>query len=83
MPNGHLRGLDVLAQIKSLKVPFIKFMQISEKYLEKYISIYLEEYNELIDKSKARDEITALVCLINAVQQQNNKINQSSANKDN
>jgi hypothetical protein len=42
-------------------------MQISEDQVEKYITIYVEQYGKTIDKARARNELTALVCMLNAV----------------
>lgn len=42
-------------------------MQISDEKVEKYQAIYLEKYGKPIDKSLARDELTSLVCLMEAV----------------
>ena len=50
-------------------------MQISEEQIEKYITIYFEEYGREIDKAQARAELTSLVCLMEAVYKHNNKIN--------
>lgn len=49
-------------------------MQISEAQIEKYMSIYLETYGKEIDRTRARDELIALVCLLEAVYKFNNKI---------
>jgi len=48
-------------------------MPITEKQIEKYVAIYLEEYGQPIDKAQARVELTSLVCLLEAVYQFNNK----------
>jgi len=50
-------------------------MHISDKHVKKYIAIYLEEHGRLIDKAQARDELTALICLLEAVYKHANKIN--------
>ena len=50
-------------------------MQITEEQVEKYIVLYVEEYGQEIDKARARDELTSLVCLLNAVYKFNNKQN--------
>ena len=48
-------------------------MQISDQQVEKYISLYLEEFGRSIDKAQARIELTALVCYMEAVYQFKNK----------
>jgi hypothetical protein len=48
-------------------------MQISDEHVEKYIALYLSEYGKTIDKVKAREELTALLCMLNAVYQHQNK----------
>ena len=50
-------------------------MQISDAQIEKYMSIYLETYGRPIDRAQAREELIALVCLLEAVYKFNNKIN--------
>ncbi len=50
-------------------------MQISEEQIDKYISIYFEEYGRSIDRSKALTELTLLVCLLESVYKFNNKKN--------
>lgn len=50
-------------------------MQISEEQIEKYITIYFEEYGREIDKAQARVELTLLICLMETVYQHNNKNN--------
>ena len=50
-------------------------MQISDQQVEKYRAIYVEVYGEEIDKARARDELTALVCMLDAVNKFNNKNN--------
>ena len=42
-------------------------MQITEEQVEKYMAIYLEKYGVPIDKRKALDELTALLCLLVSV----------------
>lgn len=42
-------------------------MQISEEQVEKYIAVYFEVYGKTIEKAQARIELTALVCMLNAV----------------
>lgn len=48
-------------------------MQINDEQVEKYMELYLEEYGRPIDKATARIELTALVCMLNAVHRQINK----------
>jgi hypothetical protein len=50
-------------------------MQITDEQVEKYIALYFLEYGKVIDKAKAREELTALVCMLNAVYQHQNKEN--------
>jgi hypothetical protein len=50
-------------------------MQISEERVEQYMALYLEEHGKTIDKVQARNELTALVGLLEAVYKFNNKIN--------
>ena len=50
-------------------------MQVSEVRVEEYQKIYFEEYGKQIDKVRARAELTALVCLLEAVNQFNNQEN--------
>lgn len=42
-------------------------IQIGDGQVEKYMAIYLAEYGKAIDKSQARAELTALVCLVDIV----------------
>ena len=42
-------------------------MEISQEKVEKYRAIYQRIYGRSIEKGRARDELTALVCLMNAV----------------
>ncbi len=49
-------------------------MQISEEQVKKYVAVYLKEYGKPIDKTRARDELTALVTYMNAVWKFQNKI---------
>jgi hypothetical protein len=42
-------------------------MEISDEKVEKYREVYKEIYGQPIEKGRARDELTALVCLMNAV----------------
>jgi hypothetical protein len=48
---------------------------ISDIKVDRYIAIYFEVYGEKIDKVRARDELTSLICLLEAVYQHNNKNN--------
>lgn len=50
-------------------------MQISDKKVEEYQILYLKKYGKSIDKSHARDELTSLVCLLEAVYKHVNKDN--------
>jgi len=50
-------------------------MEISDENVKKYMSIYLSEYGKTIDKAKAREELTALIVMLNAVHQHYNKTN--------
>ena len=49
-------------------------MQISDQQVNRYMAIYLEEYGQTIDKAHAREELTALVCMLNAVYRHDNKL---------
>jgi len=51
-------------------------MQISEEKIEKYMEIYFEEYGRSIDKAQALIELTALLCVLNAVYRHQNKSNE-------
>jgi hypothetical protein len=42
-------------------------MEISDEKVEKYREIYQKIYGDIIETERARDELTALVCLMNAV----------------
>lgn len=42
-------------------------MEISEAKVEEYRILYLKKYGKDIDKARARDELTSLVCLLEAV----------------
>ncbi len=42
-------------------------IQLTEEQVEKYMALYLEKYGVPIDKPKALDELTALVCLLISV----------------
>lgn len=50
-------------------------ISVSEKQVEKFQAIYLEEYGREIDKAQARTELTSLVCYLEAVYKHINKIN--------
>jgi hypothetical protein len=50
-------------------------MPISNQQVEKYMATFLEEYGYVIDKDRARVELTALVCLLEAIYKFNNKKN--------
>lgn len=50
-------------------------MQISEERIDQYVALYLEEYGKPIDRVQARNELTALICLMEAVYKFNNKTN--------
>ncbi len=50
-------------------------MQISEEQVDKYITIYFEEYGRSIDRVQARAELTSLVCFMEAIYKFNNRIN--------
>lgn len=56
-------------------------MQISEEKLERYQKIFLEEYGFEISKAQALTELTALICLLNAVHRHLNKDNANKNNK--
>ena len=51
-------------------------MQISEEKVDKYIAIYLQEYGEKIERARARDELTSLICLMESVYQFINQDNE-------
>jgi hypothetical protein len=55
-------------------------MQISDEQVEKYMVIYVEEFGHSIDKARARDELTALICYMEAVYKFNNKENYNESN---
>ena len=42
-------------------------MEISQEKVEKYRATYQRIYGRAIEKGRARGELTALVCLMNAV----------------
>lgn len=48
-------------------------MQISEERIDQYIALYLEEYGKPIERVQARNELTALICLLEAVYKHLNK----------
>lgn len=50
-------------------------MHTNEEQVEKYMALYFEEYGRPIDKVNAQKELTALVCMLNAVYQHINKNN--------
>ena len=50
-------------------------MQISEKHVEKYQTIFFQEYGFEIDKARATHELISLVCLMNATYRHQNKDN--------
>jgi len=50
-------------------------MEIKDKQVEKYMTLYSEKYGKSIDRVHARDELTSLVCLLDAVYKQINKLN--------
>lgn len=50
-------------------------MQISEEKIKRYQEIFLEEYGFEIEPSKALEELSSLVCLLNAVHRHINKHN--------
>jgi len=53
-------------------------VEISDQKVEQYIALYLKKYGKNIDKVRARDELTSLVCLLEAVYQHVNKITKKS-----
>lgn len=50
-------------------------MQINEIKVEEYQVLYFKKYGKSIDKARARDELTSLVCLLDAVYKNINKYN--------
>jgi len=52
-----------------------QFMQITEDRVSQYMELYLEEYGVPIERAQARDELTALVCLLETVYKHNNQNN--------
>jgi hypothetical protein len=50
-------------------------MEINDEQVKKYMILYLQKYGKDINKARARDELTSLVCLLDAVYKQLNKNN--------
>ncbi len=50
-------------------------MQIEDTKVGEYQILYQKKYGKSIDKARARDELTSLVCLLEAVYQHINSIN--------
>ena len=50
-------------------------MQVEDTKVEEYQALYLKKYGQSIDKARARDELTSLVCLLEAVYQHINLTN--------
>lgn len=50
-------------------------MQISDEKVGQYMELYLKKYGKPIDKVRARDELTSLVCLLEAVYKHINQKN--------
>jgi hypothetical protein len=50
-------------------------MKINQKDLDKYKEIYKEEYGEEISNDKAFSELSALLCLMDAVYRHQNRGN--------
>jgi len=48
-------------------------MQITEGRVSQYMDLYLEEYGKPINRVQARNELTALVCLMESVYKYCNK----------
>ena len=42
-------------------------MEISDTKVEQYMILYFKKYRKNIDKAQARNELTSLVCLLDAV----------------
>lgn len=55
-------------------------MQISDTKVEEYQTLYFKKYGESIDRARARNELTSLVCLLEAVYKNINKINYGKYN---
>ena len=53
-------------------------MQISDERVEEYMLLYFKKYGKAIDKARARDELTSLVCLLEAVYKNINKLQQTT-----
>jgi len=47
-------------------------MQITEEKVAQYIALYFKKYGKVIDEVRARDELTSLVCLLEAIYKFNN-----------
>ena len=52
-------------------------MQISDAKVEEYMNLYFQKYGVSIDKARARDELTSLACLLEAVYKHINKNNKN------
>ena len=50
-------------------------MQISEARVEEFIKLYTKKYGKTIYNAQARVELTAIVCLLEAIYKHNNKNN--------
>lgn len=50
-------------------------MDISDTKVKEYQTLYLKKYKKDINKTRARDELTSLVCLLDAVYKNINKNN--------
>jgi hypothetical protein len=57
-------------------------MEISNEKVEKYCEVYEEIYGQPIEKGRARDELTALVCLMNAVRNYAGSMNPADINNE-
>jgi hypothetical protein len=55
---------------------FIDKMQISDQRVKQYQELYREKYGKDIDIAKARDELTALACYLDAIYKFQNINNQ-------
>lgn len=55
-------------------------MQIRKEHIKEFQEVFLKEYGFEIDEEKARSELTALVCLMEAVYQHQNKVICSNQN---
>ena len=58
--------------------PCLISVQISDERVREYIDLYLKKYGKDIDKARARDELTSLVCLLEAVYKHINKDNKNN-----